>query len=395
MSSHPLTFLITGGRAPSALDISRQLHEAGHRVLIAESQLYPISKASRAVSKTFLIPKPNSDFQGFIGALKKIIQDEKVDALIPTCEESFFVSRGKTELEELCRVWTDSPATMKRLHDKWAFNRWVYELGLPSLRTALCHSRESLQFAVEKELERHERVVIKPSFSRFASKTFILKKGDSIPETAEPNSVYPWIVQEAATGEEFCSYSVAWKGKLVAHSVYSHEFTAGKGAGICFENQDIPEIEAWVSAFVQKTGYTGQIAFDFMHTKLGALVPLECNPRATSGTHLFGGTSRLAEVFANPENVSTPAKPAREARGMIGAAMFIYGLFQISSPRKLFRFIKTLLQAREVLFRFEDPAPFFYQFKSLYYFWRESLVNGKTLLEISTQDIEWNGGEIK
>lgn len=394
MSKKTRSFLITGGRAPSALDLARQLHASGHRVIVAESQAYPIAKASRAVEKTYLTPKPNQDYRGFIAALEKIIQDEKIDDLIPTCEESFYVSRGKKDLEKLCRVWTDDHMKMKRLHDKWAFNRWVSELGMVSLRTALCHSRESMKRAIEAELEKNPHVVVKPSFSRFASKTFVLARGNKLPEVAEPSSVNPWIVQEAATGSEFCSYSVAYEGKLIAHSVYSHEFTAGKGAGICFENEMIPEIEKWVSDFVEKIGYTGQIAFDFMCTSSGRLVPLECNPRATSGIHLFGGTKTLASALADPDQVTAPARPHPKAKGMIAAAMFLYGIIQITSPRRFLKFLQILIFSREVLFRFEDPLPFFYQFMSLFHFWRESLGSGKTMMEVSTQDIEWNGNEI-
>ena len=39
--------LVTGARAPSALHLARIFHSAGHRVILADTLRYPMSRATR------------------------------------------------------------------------------------------------------------------------------------------------------------------------------------------------------------------------------------------------------------------------------------------------------------------------------------------------------------
>ncbi|GAA3325969.1 hypothetical protein GCM10020331_060000 [Ectobacillus funiculus] len=76
-------------------------------------------------------------------------------------------------------------------------------------------------------------------------------------------------------------------GKLLAHSVYQTEFTAGLGATIAFQHTECDPIFHLFQYSLKKLKYSGQIAFDFIVTKDGKVYPIECNPRTTSGLHLF------------------------------------------------------------------------------------------------------------
>lgn len=376
------TILLTGGRAPVTLDLARSFHRFGHRVLIAESLEQNVSRVSNSVDKHFLVRAPNSNSKGFVEDLLRIIRAEKVDLLVPTCEEVFYVSRGREELARECRVPVDTSEKLEQLHNKWTFNQRACEIG-PAPKSSLAKSQRELE-----ALAAERPIVIKPAYSRFASNSYVLKKGDALPEVSASAS-YPWVVQQFISGRELCSYSFAEKGKLVAHSAYSHEFTAGKGAGICFEAVEHPKIQAWVSRLASELSITGQISFDFIETSDGEIYPLECNPRATSGAHLFAPADRLDLVLLGEKKELTI--PRVGSMGMIGLAMLVYGLPSVNSFKRLKEWIRTVWSAREVSFDFRDPFPFFYQFLCLFGLWRQSLKNQVSMLEVSTQDIEWNG----
>jgi hypothetical protein len=137
--------------------------------------------------------------------------------------------------------------------------------------------------------------------------------------------------------------------------------------------------------------FNGQIAFDFIVTKNGDIYPIECNPRATSGIHLFNEYRGLDKAFFNLNNEMIV--PDKNTKMALSLAMISYGLSYIHSFESLGRWLDTLISSKDVSFSFDDPLPFFSQVQSLYELWNISKQNNISLLEASTFDIEWNGDE--
>ena len=385
------TILLTGARAPVTLDLARALAKRGHRVIAAESMGYPLSIHSNVFSKFYSITAPNESLSQFKCDLLKIISDEKVDLLIPSCEEIFHLSKIKTALSEVTTVLVDDEGKLAKLHSKFQFNEWVRKIGLNAPLSKIVNSCLEMRSAIESV--PGEMVVLKPEYSRFASKTFVLSKIEALSRIESIFNGKPWVVQECLIGPEYCTYSFAKNGKLIAHVTYDHEFTAGRGAGICFESIEHPAIESWVKKFVYETQFTGQIAFDFIEDKKGEVQPLECNPRATSGLHLIAHHPLFLDRLVSQTDSSAVGTlhPPKGARGQLRLAMLVYGLPSIRSFKRAIAWFKIFFTAREVVFSLRDPMPFFDQFISFYLLIRESKQKKITPLEVSTQDIEWNG----
>jgi hypothetical protein len=366
------TILLTGGRAPATLDLARLLHAAGHTVLVAESLPRHLCQASRAVARCFDVPPPNPDHAGFIDALGSIIRVMGVKLLIPTCEEVFHVARGAARLP--CEVFAPPIDQLRRLHSKWEF---IQGLTVAKPRTWLLH---------ELAERPPGKLVLKPEFSRFSVHVRVLEADQPLPELKGR-----WVVQEFIEGRPLCTYGVARDGRLLAHAAYAPDFTAGAGAAIHFVPLAHPALQAWVQDFVAAEHLTGQVAFDFIEAPDGTLYPLECNPRATSGLHLFADADRLDRAFCEEHPQLITPRPT--ARAQLALAMWVYGLAPAaqSGPKRLFEWARALGAAQDVVFRWDDPGPAMEQWLVFAELERRARAAGTTALEASTADIEWNG----
>ena len=383
------TILLTGARAPVTLDLARGLASLGHRVIAAESMHYPLSIHSNAFSKFYYVTAPNTSITGFQEDLLQIIEKEKVDVLIPTCEEAFHLAKIRLALAQKTTVLVDEFDKLARLHSKVEFISWVKKIGLSAPLTERVFSPGEMIAAIEKMPGK--QVVLKPEYSRFAAKTLVISKREAFQMVPQLINGKPWVVQECLQGLEYCTYSFARNGKLIAHVTYDHEFTAGKGAGICFKSISHPVIEAWVKKLVQETQFTGQISFDFIENSKGEVSPLECNPRATSGLHLIAQNKQYLESLLAVFDSKLTVLPERGTQGQLRLAMLVYGLPSIRNFSRAVSWFKIFVFAREVVFSLKDPMPFLDQFVSFYRLVKESKQKKITPLEVSTQDIEWNG----
>ena len=388
----PRRILLTGGRAPVTLELARLFAAAGHEVHVAESLPQHLCRASKAVRRNHAVPSPRFDRDGFLAALDAVIRAEGIDLVVPTCEEVFHVSAGLDRLP--CEVLAPPRAQLRRLHSKWQFiadlaareDQDATAVRLP--RTLRVDGPEGLAEALAA-FPVGAQVVLKPVFSRFGTHVRVHRIGDPPPELAATPS-QPWVVQEFVSGPMVCTYAVARDGELRAFAAYRGDFTAGPGASIYFAPFAHAALEAWVREFVAAERVTGQISFDFIEAD-GTFTPLECNPRATSGVHLFGPGDGLVEALLGTCNAT--ARPRPETRSMLGLAMWAYALPKVRSLSSLARWAAAVGAAKDALYRQEDPWPLWQQAVLLASLGRIARREGISLIEASTWDIEWNGEE--
>jgi len=378
--------LLTGGRAPVTLELARLFYNAGHTVFVADSVPWQLCQTSKAVTRTFLLPPPNRQFAQFSDELEELVTREEIEWLIPTCEETFFVALVKPRINELCRVFTETIATLHPLHHKWHFILHAQLLGLPAPPTELVSSSEQ----AAQLIAGGQQLVFKPVYSRFATQTVICPtRPDQLPPISQN---HPWVAQQYLPGRAICTYSVVHTGHITAHSAYAVEFTAGQGAAIYFKAEDHAPALNWVRRFMLNTRFTGQIAFDFIETGPDQVMPIECNPRATSGIHFFD--SQLAEAFLDP-NYPTLLPPAGQS-AKLGLPMLLYGLPKIRSWAEFLAWRTAFFTSRDVVFSRQDPLPgLLSQWLSLAYFLSLSAKQRISPAAASTLDIEWNGEDIE
>ncbi len=361
--------LITGGRSPVALEMSRIFGRAGDLVIAAESSGGFLCRSSRYVKKYHNVPSPRYRCRDYLEALLEIISGEGVDLLIPTCEEIFVISKFLKRFPSSCRVLAPAFDLIESLHRKDRFVSLARGMGLAVPVTKAFRSVKVDGF------EDDQKLVVKPVYSRFGNGAFVVLNGELLVGGDERD----WVVQEYLEGSEFHSYAVALDGEVLVSVVYRSLATEhGMGPSLAFDAVTNSRVDDWVARFVSEIGFSGQIAFDFIVGSDGMPKAIECNPRTTSGLHLLADTEGIYEALAKGVACQN-AEGGKKAKGLRLPCLLLGkgGQFE------------------DVVFRWDDPFPALGQFATLGAFALKALVGRISLAEAMVDDFRWNGESIE
>lgn len=359
--------LFTGARAPIVAYMAQLLGNAGYEVYAADSTYASVCLVSRFVKKFIKLPQTKDP--NYQRALCQAVQTYSVDWVIPTCEEIFYISQFKQELEKYTYIWCDTHEKLISLHDKWAFYNYLQKSNLKTPYTVLAS-----QAATAWDQPR----IIKPRFSRFANKVVLTQK---LPKTfASPHH----IVQKFIKGKQICSYAWVQKGTIVAQCVYEPVLTAGKGAGILLKQITHTQAEQITTRISQDFQFTGQIAFDFIETATGELYTIECNPRATNGLG-FLGADLIRFLSGNP--IKTTHTPAALISRL---AVWCYTMTQ---PLKTIQVRNISSEAIDFVSFKQDPFAWLIQIPIVLWWLLKGIFYGGPTAA-GTVDIEFNGESV-
>lgn len=372
--------LILGARAPACLEWAHAFAASGWTVSVGDSLAWPLARSSRAVHRFVRLPEPRSNPQAWVDALAERIRQDAIDLLLPTCEEVFYLAHGLPRLTPLCRVLTSDFELLHRLHHKGRFAELTrgWQVAAPETRLLQCHE-ECLALAAESR-----DWVFKPAYSRFASRTLIRPDPRTV-RTLHPTPDQPWVAQRFIAGDEHCSFSLLVDGQLRAHACYRPLYRVGRGSGIYFQPAQPAAVRGFVEAFGQATGYSGQVGFDFIADAEGDFHVLECNPRATSGIHLFD--DQPTALVNTLSTAGEPLLPSSTPR-MVALAMLLIGAPHHLASRT---FWSDYRAARDVILRNGDLGPLAGQLLGVGEIAMRALMRRRGLLAASTADIEWDG----
>lgn len=385
-----MRILLTGARAPVTLDLVRHFQQAGHEVFLADSIRLPLARFSRFAKRTFLVAKPALEPTRFVEDLVDITVRHKIDLVIPTCEEIFYIAARLHLFPPTVSVFCEPLSRLRELHNKWTFassvkNSWSL---IQPPETHLATSSVEL----EPWIDRQDLGdwVFKPVYSRFAARTLVGPKPEVV-AALRPSATDPWVIQRRIRGREFSTYSVAQQGVLRAHACYCSKYQVGIGSGIYFVAVDDDRIRSFVQDFVARQQFTGQLGFDLMQSEDGKLYVLECNPRATSGLHLLKSMP-LADAFLNSSG--SFLEPESPRPSMLAAIVLLFSLPKAVTKGKLTTLFQDMREANDVMFAWNDFGPSLLSPISLLEVIATACYQRKPLTRAATYDIEWNGEPI-
>jgi hypothetical protein len=375
--------LITGARAPAALDIARSFAAAGFEVHMADCAPCWMARAARAPKAVHRYPSPVADPTGFTRSVSALVDHINPVVIIPACEEVFHLAQQPNLAG---RLFAPPLAVLDRLHAKSAFAADCKALGLPSPETSRVEDAAQLfTFA-----SRSRDFVFKPDYSRFGTQTLIGPPPDVL-AWIEPTSTAPWTVQQLIRGTEVSFYAAAVNSQLAVFSAYRSTWRLGGGAAYAFQPLDA-DISARLRAIAETLAtqrvHSGQFACDAIVDASGQPWLIECNPRATSGTHLFARCPEFALALIG----RAPPCDARTAlHGHIGPALWWYGMPDAIAHNRLSEWRAQRSLGHDVTGAPGDRAPVLGAMADTLVFGLRALAHGRSLSEEMTADIEWNG----
>jgi predicted ATP-grasp superfamily ATP-dependent carboligase len=372
--------LLTSSRAPVTLELIRVLAEAGHTVLATDTFSPTLGSHSRRLSGHFVTPSPRHAPEQFGRALLEIVTRERIDWLIPTCEEVFHVGRHHERLSAVTKVLCPPLAELDRWHNKYTFQQRAAARGLYTPRTELVESLAQLETA----LVRYPRYLLKPAYSRFAARIITnqgSRAGQCPLSTCRPSAEEPWLVQEFIEGEGECSYSVVHGGRITVHCAYRTPHRVNFGAGASFVSVAGEPTLGIAQALLAGTTFTGQFSLDFLRAADGGHCLLECNPRATSAVHLLR-PDRLVQALLDPQAPLWIEPPGRYQQLLL-VVLAQNPLRLLAHPPRAW--------CRDVILSLRDPLPAIMQFFQVGHFVAVAHRRAIGLVAATTEDIEWNG----
>lgn len=381
--------LILGARAPACLEWARALTAENWQVSVADSLRWPLTKFSAAGKHYWQLPEPRENPARWIQALKTLVQQEKIDWIIPTCEEVFYLAWGAAELAPYCQLFTSDFELLAQLHHKGLFAQMTQDWPMRVPQTYIITNKDELL----KHSSHSEKYVFKPAFSRFATQTLLRPKSHEL-AALNPTNESPWVVQEFIAGKEHCSFSLIRNGKLITHACYHPRYRVGRGSGIYFEVTQPKAVEEFVQKFARETNYNGQVGFDFIEDQNGNIFVLECNPRATSGVHLFNNNSvALLNGIASTRHNETPQQQIPVIYPSNNPRMSSMGMLLFAAAKQGWKktFWQDYKNAQDIITHAGEHKPHYAQLLGLVEMTIRVLQKRCSLLAAVTADIEWDG----
>jgi hypothetical protein len=376
------TVLVTGARAPVALHWARLLHAVGNRVILADSQRFPMSRPTRFKAAYLRLPPPRGNVAAYSRAVECAVHEHGCDLVVPTCEEIFFLAAARDLHGAAIPLHAPPFATLAKVHDKHSFSQLARGFGADPPPTRLLLDRDDVRSLIRDG----QNLVFKPVWSRFAERILIRPTAAEL-EKLIPTAADPWIAQDYLPGEELCCWTLAGQGRILALQVYRPLYRAGRGASLAFAPVENEAISAFVSGFAQKLGWTGQLSFDFRYDAAGHLSAIECNPRATSGLHFFGPADGLAHALFD----SMTAAPTLRGAMTLPLAMLFYGLPFAWRQRAVAKWLRDFRAMGDISRWPGDRSLLGAQFLALAEVAVTAASKGVGLKAAATADIEWNG----
>ena len=352
----PKTILISGGKMTKALQLARSFHRAGHRVILVESRKYRMTghRFSTAVDRFYTVPKPSSD--DYVDALLAIVRNEGVDVYVPVCSPvaSYYDALAKPMLSAYCEVLHCDPEVIRTLDDKYEFASTAASLGLSVPDT---HRISAAGQVEEFDFSEADNSYILKSISYDPVHRLDLttlprptRRRQRPSRRSKPiSTATPWIMQAMINGQEYCTHSTVRDGKVQLYCCCE-----SSAFQINYEMVDKPEIEDWVSKFVEPLKLTGQVSFDFIEADDGRLYAIECNPRTHSAITMFYNHPDVANAYL--ESDLPMIKPLADSRPTYWIYHEIWRL--MTQPGKIGDRLDTISRGKDAIFDWNDPLPF-------------------------------------
>ncbi|MGK7886177.1 MAG: ATP-grasp enzyme [Crocosphaera sp.] len=358
---NPKKVLLTGGKMTKSLQLARCFYNAGHEVILVETDKYWLSghRFSRAVKGFYTVPAPEKDQEGYCQGLLNIVQKENIDIFIPVSSPvaSYYDSVAGNLLAEHCEIMHFQSNITKMLDDKFELCEKAHLFGLSAPQAFLITDPQQIldfDFTNNQGRKYLLKSIKYDSVSRLDMTKLPFEGMEKYIKDLPISKDKPWAMQEFITGKEYCTHSTVRNGKIRLHCC-----SESSPFQINYEHIEKPEIYSWVEKFVKELNLSGQISFDFIQAEDGTVYPIECNPRTHSAITMFYNHPGVADAYLNDaENEEKAITPLTNSKPTYWLYHEIWRLTGIRSISDFQAWSKKLTTGTDAIFQINDPLPF-------------------------------------
>ena len=385
--------LVTSSRNTFALDLIRKLGSTGHYVVAADTYSGAIGSHSKYLAGHAETASPRFETDKFISDICRIVEKHRIDTIIPTFEEAFYLAARVDDLPDGVKLFTGDFASLARLHDKGSFQRLVEDAGVPIPETVVVSNVGELNAAIARFPKFFARAVFSRGGVGLLTNTGPLAGKMSV-ENCHPTPDQPWLVQPFIDGPMICTYSMIVDGKVTAQCTYSAPHQWANSTGITFRGEDSTKTLEYTQRLIDELDptFTGQLSFDYVNHE-GELYAIECNPRPTNGIILFEKESFMAAMLGEVTEpvVVEPGAESQISIAVLGAAFTA----PFKSWGKTWKStLRDLLRVRDIGHGWNDSFAMMWGPASLIHGAKLSRGQREELLKAMGDDIVWNGEPI-
>lgn len=380
-----MNILITWARSYVAWSLIKLANRQKElKIFLWDTDKKSISFKSNFYDTKVIYPSPKDDFVNFKIYILDYIVQNKISVIYPTCEEIFYFSKIKKELNNLwCYLFSDYFEKLDLLHSKYKFNKYLKSknFNIQILDTKIINKNKGLK----EYFNINKKYIFKYDYSRFADNIYVNFKNKDFKNIFDKKIDFSkndnnLLVQEFISWEHLCSFWVVKNWKLISNLVYKNNLVYNWWSWTFLSNIFHKKINNFVEDLVNDLEFIWFISFDFIENKEW-LYLLECNPRITSWIHLFDDKKEFSDVIFRNVKYKTFFSNKKINKTFLLANI----LFNI---KKIFIYTDAFKFKNEVLK--EEKKLFFYQIYLLFYFIVKSIRTKKKLSETTTWDIEFN-----
>lgn len=350
-------------------------------LFLGDTHAYWLWFRSKIPHQKVIFPSPQNNFQCFKKYIIECTRKFSIERIYPTCEEVFYFAMIRQELQVLwCEVVASDIDTLNLLHSKYACMKYLTTLNLSCIQVPETHHSTNTAQLHSFLNASNQKVIIKHEYSRFASKIYTNFKSDYFLSSDEcvVTESNPVVIQSYISWSPLCCFAWYHHGVLSTHITYKNILTYKWWAGTAIEHANKPAIEEFLILIWKDLWLHGPISFDFIENDQLISV-IECNPRVTSGIHLYDEDESLStSIFQKPMKVSLSWNKYKS-----------FVITNILYNRKyFFKLPQAFSRKNEVVTN--DIWVFFYQYYVLIWYLIQSLMLDKSILELLVQDIAYN-----
>ncbi len=287
-----MRILILDGNQNQAVACVRSLSNAGHQILVGESNAWSKAGWSRLCHGTFRYPSPQEDVASFIARIMQIAQEQPGTLVLPMTEATTLPLSAQRDrlLAAGTRLVLPSHADLLLAFDKEKTVRLASSLGVPVPKTTvICNDDQALEAGHEirfpavlkprSSVETHPdggvRGTGRPRYARNAQELLAVFR-----ELRQMCSHV--LVQEFVEGQGTGYFALMRQGELraeFAHRRIRDVHPSGSGSTLRISVEPDPQVRQYSLAILQALHWHGVAMVEFRQVPGAAPVFMEVNGR--------------------------------------------------------------------------------------------------------------------